>query len=72
MSVRNQAIVWGLFVFVLVLLLAYLRLLGGWGERWRYATGYFAPDVAYEAQHGRSGWRARWRYVVAKLRSRSA
>lgn len=49
--------------------LAYLRLLDGWGNRWRYARGYFATDPDYASQHGRSGLRAQARYVVSKLRS---
>ena len=49
--------------------LAYLRLLPGWGHRWRYATGYFAVGPDYAAQHGRSGVRAQMRYVASKLRS---
>ena len=50
--------------------LAYLRLLEGWGKRWRYVRGYFKTDADYEAQHGRSGFAAQARYVVSKLRSR--
>jgi hypothetical protein len=50
--------------------LAYLRLLAGWRDRWRYARGYLATDPDYVAQHGRSGVRAQIRYVASKLRSR--
>jgi hypothetical protein len=50
--------------------LAYLRLLEGWWDRWRYARGYFATPPEYASQHGRSGIRAQARYLVAKLRSR--
>jgi hypothetical protein len=48
--------------------LAYLRVLGGWRHRWRYARGYFATDPDYAAQHGRSGVRAQAAYVLSKLR----
>jgi hypothetical protein len=50
--------------------LAYLRLLPGWRNRWRYTRGYLATDPEYARQHGRSGVRAQARYVVSKLRSR--
>jgi hypothetical protein len=50
--------------------LAYLRLLAGWRNRWRYVRGYLATDPDYAVQHGRSGVRAQARYVVSKLRSR--
>jgi hypothetical protein len=52
--------------------LAYLRLLAGWRNRWRYARGYFATDPDYASQHGRSGARAQARYLVSKFRSRQA
>jgi Uncharacterised nucleotidyltransferase len=51
--------------------LAYLRLLPGWWNRWRYTRGYFAIGPDYASQHGRSGVRAQARYVVSKLLSRS-
>jgi hypothetical protein len=50
--------------------LAYVRLLEGWRDRWRYLRGYFATPPDYAAQHGRSGIRAQARYLLAKLRSR--
>jgi hypothetical protein len=49
---------------------AYLRLLHGWRDRWRYIRGYFATDPDYAAQHGRSGVRAQAKYLLSKLRSR--
>jgi hypothetical protein len=56
----------------LLMELAYVRLLKGWRNRWRYAIGYFMTDPDYAAQHGRSGAKAQARYALAKLRSRSS
>lgn len=50
--------------------LAYLRLLGGWRQRWDYTRGYVAIGPDYASQHGRSGAWAQLRYVLAKLRSK--
>jgi hypothetical protein len=50
--------------------LAYLRLLSGWRNRWRYARGYFVTDPDAAARHGRSGLPGKVRYVVSKLRPR--
>ena len=50
--------------------LAYLRLLGGWRSRSRYAGGYFAPSADYAEQHGRGSVFAQARYVLSKLRAR--
>ena len=50
--------------------LAYLRLMQGWGTRWRYVRGYLATDPEYAQQHGRRGLRAQGRYLADKLRSR--
>ena len=52
--------------------LAYLRLLDGWGARWRYARGHFSIGADYASQHGRSGARAQAKYLISKLRSRSS
>ena len=49
--------------------IAYLRLLVGWRNRWRYVRGYLATDRDYAVQHGRSGVVAQARYLVSKLRS---
>ena len=49
--------------------IAYLRLLVGWRNRWRYVRGYLATDYDYAVQHGRSGAFAQARYLVSKLRS---
>jgi hypothetical protein len=49
--------------------IAFLRLLKGWRNRWRYTTGYFKTDPHYVALYGRSGVRAQARYVLSKLRS---
>ena len=51
--------------------LAYLRVLDGFEDRWRYLRGYFSTDTAYAAQRGRSGVRAQLKYVLRKLRRRS-
>jgi hypothetical protein len=48
--------------------LAYLRLLSGWRNRWRYARGYLAADSEAAVRQGRSGVSAQLRYVVSKLR----
>jgi hypothetical protein len=49
--------------------LAYLRLLGGWRDRWRYVRGYFGTTPERAARYGRSGFLANARYVVSRLRS---
>jgi hypothetical protein len=51
--------------------LAYLRLLPGWGDRWRYVCGYLATDDDYAQQHGRRSVGAQIGYVARKLRSRT-
>lgn len=50
--------------------LAYLRLLGGWRQRWRYTRGYVAIGPDYASQHGRSGASSQLRYLLSKLRSK--
>jgi hypothetical protein len=50
--------------------LAYLRVIDGWGTRWRYVRGYLATDPEYASQHGRRGLRAQAGYLARKLTSR--
>jgi hypothetical protein len=51
--------------------LAYLRLLRGWRDRFRYVGGHLAADGDDGPPHGRAGARGRAKYLASKLRVRS-
>jgi hypothetical protein len=50
--------------------LAFLRLLNGWRNRWKYMRGYFSTDADYAEHRQRSGLYAQSRYLWSRLRSR--
>jgi hypothetical protein len=51
--------------------LAYLRLLPGWGARWRYLSGYFVIEDRAAGDRQRVGLRERARYLWSRLTQRS-